>query len=94
VGPYASIGDNSVIESSVVTNSIIQKNAKISAALLTNSMIGNNAEYENHMVQLSIGDFSVQATSSPAPFTNEKARIENNVPEKTLSDTTQAIKAN
>jgi glucose-1-phosphate thymidylyltransferase len=96
VGPYASIGDNSVIESSVVTNSIIQKNAKISAALLTNSMVGNNAEYENHMVQLSIGDFSVQATSSPIPFANEKSNNKSEIKstEKAHSGTSQAVKAN
>jgi glucose-1-phosphate thymidylyltransferase len=67
IGPYASIGDNTVVESSVVTNSIVQKNARVSAALLTNSMIGNNAEYENAFVQLSIGDFSVQATTTAKP---------------------------
>jgi glucose-1-phosphate thymidylyltransferase len=67
VGPHASIGDNSVIENSVVSNSIVQKGAKISSALLSNSMVGNNAEYEGAMVQLSLGDFSVQGSFTQKP---------------------------
>ena len=58
VGPYASIGDNSVIENSVVKNSIIQTNSKIKSAELSNSMIGNFAEFTGKSDDVSIGDYN------------------------------------
>ena len=59
VGPYVSIGDGSRIENSVVTNSIIQKNALVRNAEITNSMLGNNAQVHGGKLELSLGDFSV-----------------------------------
>lgn len=59
VGPYASIGDNTIIEGSVVKNCIIQTNCKIKNADLSNSMIGNFAEYTGKSNDLSISDYSV-----------------------------------
>jgi glucose-1-phosphate thymidylyltransferase len=61
VGPHVSIGTNSKIESSVVTNSIIQANAVIANAVIDNSMIGNFAEYKNSPEQLSLGDYSTHS---------------------------------
>jgi glucose-1-phosphate thymidylyltransferase len=58
VGPYASIGDNSIIEKSVITNSIIQTNTKIKNAELSNSMIGNYAEFTGKSKDASISDYS------------------------------------
>jgi len=63
IGPYVSIGDNTVIEDSRIENSIIQANSKIVSAHLTNSMIGNYVEYlgngkENGQSSVSIGDYS------------------------------------
>lgn len=64
IGPFVSIGDNTVIENSRIENSIIQANTKIQSAHLTNSMIGNFVEYsgngkENGQSSVSIGDYSV-----------------------------------
>jgi len=59
VGPYASIGDNCIIEKSVITNCIIQTNAKIKNAELSNSMIGNFTEFTGKSKDASIGDYSI-----------------------------------
>jgi glucose-1-phosphate thymidylyltransferase len=58
VGPYASIGDKTVIENSVVENCIIQTNSKIKNAELNNSMIGNYAEFSGKSNDVSISDYS------------------------------------
>lgn len=58
VGPYVSIGGNSVIENSVVKNSIIQTNSKILKAELSNSMVGNYAEFTGKSTDASISDYS------------------------------------
>lgn len=58
VGPYVSVGANTKIEGSVITNSIIQSNAVIRHSVLDNSMIGNFAEYVHTPEQLSLGDYS------------------------------------
>lgn len=58
IGPYASIGDNCVIENSIVKNSIIQTNSKIINAELSNSMIGNFSEFTGKSNDASISDYS------------------------------------
>lgn len=58
IGPYVSIGDNSVVESSEITNSLIQTNAQISNARLNNAMIGNHAKYNGDYTSVSIGDYT------------------------------------
>lgn len=58
VGPYASIGDNSIITDSRVSNSIIQHEVKISNGVIENSMIGSFAEFNGLARDLSIGDYS------------------------------------
>src|SRR5205085_6297838 len=58
IGPYASIGNNSKIEGSVISNSIIQSNVIIRNSILDNSMIGNFAEYAQTPEQVSLGDYS------------------------------------
>jgi glucose-1-phosphate thymidylyltransferase len=60
VGPHVSIGSGSVIEDSIVKNSIIQCNAKISQANIRNSMFGNCTDFKHHYSELSMGDYSVQ----------------------------------
>ena len=60
VGPYVSIGDNTVIDNSVITNSIIQTNSIIKNANLENSMIGNYVDFDGSANQVSISDFSTQ----------------------------------
>ncbi len=59
IGPHVSIGDNTVIDSSVVTNSIIQTNSKIQNSKIRNSMVGNFVEIVNANGDLSIGDYTV-----------------------------------
>ncbi len=58
VGPFASIGEGTVIESSTVQNSIIQTHAIIKNAILDNAMIGNHAIFDGKFTNVSIGDYS------------------------------------
>jgi glucose-1-phosphate thymidylyltransferase len=58
VGPYVSIGKNSHVKDSRVSNSIIQTNTKISHAVLENSMLGNFVNFEARPLDLSVGDFN------------------------------------
>ncbi len=58
IGPYASIGDKSVVENSNVSNSIVQTNCRIKQANITNSMIGNFADYSRKAEELSLSDYS------------------------------------
>lgn len=60
VGPYVSVGNNSIIEDSIIKNSIVQTFTKISCANIHNSMLGNFVDFKNHRVELSIGDFNTQ----------------------------------
>lgn len=60
VGPYVSIGNNSVIEDSIIKNSIVQTHAKISFANIHNSMFGNYVDFKNSNSELSMGDYSTQ----------------------------------
>lgn len=59
VGPFVSIGDNSVIENSTVENCIVQSNTKIKNANLSNSMLGNFVEFSGNSNDASVGDYSV-----------------------------------
>jgi len=59
IGPHVSIGENSTIDYSVITNSIIQSNSKISCVNLDNSIIGNYVEYFGSKKEVSIGDYTV-----------------------------------
>lgn len=59
VGPYASIGDNTVIEDSIVVNTIVQSNSLLKQATISNSMLGNNVEFSGSTHGASLGDFSV-----------------------------------
>lgn len=61
VGPHVSIGANTRIENSNISNSIVQTNCKIKNAVISNSMIGNFAEYARHAEDLSLGDYSTQS---------------------------------
>lgn len=59
IGPYTSIGSNTVIDHAIISNSIIQNNTKITHANLRNTMIGNFVDYEGLVRELNIGDYSV-----------------------------------
>lgn len=59
IGPYVSLGSDTVIENSTVKNSLIQNNSKITNANLDNAMIGNNVVFDGNFETISIGDYSV-----------------------------------
>ena len=59
VGPFVSIGNNTVIENSTIKNSLIQTNSTIKNANLDNAMIGNYVKYDGDFTSISIGDYSV-----------------------------------
>jgi len=59
VGPFVSIGANTVIEDTTVKNSLIQSNSVIKNANLDNAMIGNHVRYVGNFETISIGDYSV-----------------------------------
>ncbi len=58
IGPYVSIGANSVVHNSTIKNSLIQTNVEISNATLDNAMIGNHAKYNAKYTSVSIGDYT------------------------------------
>jgi len=58
IGPYVSLGTNSVVENSTIKNSLIQTNTTVKNAALDNAMIGNHVEYNGEFTSISIGDYS------------------------------------
>ena len=58
IGPFASIGEGTIIEDSIVKNSIIQTHSLIKNATLDNAMIGNHAIFDGKFTNVSIGDYS------------------------------------
>jgi glucose-1-phosphate thymidylyltransferase len=58
IGPYVSIGENSIVENSTIINSLIQSNVAIKNANLDNAMIGNHAKYNGKFTSVSIGDYT------------------------------------
>ncbi len=58
IGPHVSIGENSIIKHSIVTNSMIQTNSLIENANIDNSMIGNYVDYHGKVIDVSVGDFT------------------------------------
>jgi glucose-1-phosphate thymidylyltransferase len=58
VGPYVSLGKNSNVADSRITNSIIQTNTHVSKTVLENSMLGNFVNFEGRALDLSLGDFN------------------------------------
>ncbi|TNE56174.1 MAG: nucleotidyltransferase [Bacteroidetes bacterium] len=58
IGPHVSIGKSSVVERSIVKNSILQKEVKLTDAQIENSMLGNFAGYQGRSKDLSIGDYT------------------------------------
>ncbi len=58
VGPYVSIGKNTIIKNSVISNSIIQTNTNIKEAVFSNSMIGNFVNINKEKDDFSIGDYN------------------------------------
>lgn len=58
VGPHVSIGNNTKVTNSVISNSIIQTNVKADDCKISNSMIGHFAELKGANGSYSISDYS------------------------------------
>ncbi len=58
IGPFVSVGKNTIIKNSVINNSIIQSNSNIKEAVFSNSMIGNFVTVNKQKENLSIGDYN------------------------------------
>lgn len=58
LGPFTSVGPNTIIENSTVKNSIIQSQTHIKNATLEEAMIGNHVQYDGNFKRISIGDYS------------------------------------
>jgi len=61
IGPYVSIGPNTVIENSIIEQSIIQSDTKITNASLKEAMIGNHVVFDGNFTKVSLGDYSQMA---------------------------------
>jgi len=59
IGPYASIGPESIIERSVVSDIIVGSRSRITSAMLEHSLVGNGVVIEGHLQSLNTGDNSV-----------------------------------
>lgn len=60
IGPHVSIGDYSVIEDSIIKNSIVQTCTKISCLNIHNSMLGNYVDLRSKKDELNVGDYTSQ----------------------------------
>jgi glucose-1-phosphate thymidylyltransferase len=58
VGPHVSIGSGTIVENSVIRNSIIQSKSKLISVNIVNSMVGEQAEVKGKSLDLSVGDFN------------------------------------
>lgn len=58
IGPYVSVGDNSVISNSTITHSLIQNDTQINNATLTKAMLGNHVKFNGNFSEVSLGDYS------------------------------------
>lgn len=56
IGPNVSIGENAVIESSIIKESIIGPFAELNHAVLSHSLIGNDASLHGTVHSLNLGD--------------------------------------
>ena len=58
VGPHVSLGNQTNVRGSVISNSIVQQSATVLHATITNSMIGNFATVTSTPDDLSLGDYN------------------------------------
>ena len=59
IGPYVSIGQETIIIDSEIKNTIIQSQSHLTNAKLSNSMLGNLVQFNGHNItqEISIGDY-------------------------------------
>lgn len=58
VGPYVSIGPQTIVENAAVSNSIIQSKSVVKNTDLKDAMIGNQVHFDGSFTKISIGDYS------------------------------------
>ena len=58
IGPYVSIGDNSIISDSIVESTLIYNNVKVTNAEIQNSILGSNSIYNSSNKEVFLGDYS------------------------------------
>ncbi len=58
VGPYTTVGDNAVVNESVIRNSIISEDAQVHKALLDNSIVGNGSVVRGSYKRINVGGSS------------------------------------
>ena len=58
IGPNVTIGENALIEYSIISNSIINDDARVQNVILRESLIGSNAQVSGQSEKLVIGDHS------------------------------------
>ena len=58
VGPHVSIGKGTIVENSVIRNSIVQAGSKLISVNIVNSMVGEHAEVKGKSLDLSVGDYN------------------------------------
>jgi glucose-1-phosphate thymidylyltransferase len=56
IGPYASIGDNVVVENALVRDSIVDSGAHIESVMLDRSIVGRNAFVRGEPLRVNLGD--------------------------------------
>lgn len=59
VGPHVSLGANTVVRNTRITNTIVQENSIIENGNIADAMIGNYVQYRKKAQDLSLGDYSV-----------------------------------
>lgn len=58
IGPHVTVAENSIVEGSVVKNSIINESAVVKNMLLKESLVGNHAVVTGRLLRLNVGDSS------------------------------------
>lgn len=58
IGPHVSVENDTKIENSIVTNSIVQSHTKLNCVNIDNSMIGNYVDFKLKYNEVSIGDYT------------------------------------
>ena len=56
IGPYASVGANCVVRSSIIRNSILEEEAQVQDVVLEDSLIGRRAQIQRRASQVNAGD--------------------------------------
>jgi len=59
VGPYASVGENTVVRNAVVRDAVVEDGATIETTVVAHAIIGRRAKVRGHLAGLNVGDDSV-----------------------------------